>query len=61
MSGHEPASTHDIETGYLTALALRSGFTSLPLRELDTAAPALVAERCALTRFILDRTRHLGR
>jgi hypothetical protein len=56
-----PASAHDIETGYLTALALRSGFTSLPLRELDTAAPALVAERCALTRFILDRTRHLGR
>jgi hypothetical protein len=56
-----PASAHDIETGYLTALALRSGFTSLPLHELDTAEPALIAERCALTRFILDRTRHLGR
>jgi hypothetical protein len=56
-----PASAHDIETGYLTALALRSGFTSLPLQELDTAGQALIAERCALTRFILDRTRHLGR
>lgn len=54
------ASAHDSETGYLTALALRSGFTSLPLHELDTAEPALIAERCALTRFILDRTRHLG-
>ena len=55
-----PASAHDIEIGYLTALALRSGFTSLPLHELDTAEPALIAERCTLTRFILDRTRHLG-
>jgi Phosphotransferase enzyme family len=55
-----PASPHDIETGYLTALALRSGFTTLPLHELDTAEPALIAERCSLTRFILDRTRHLG-
>jgi hypothetical protein len=55
-----PASPHDIETGYLTALALRSGFTSLPLHELDTAEPALIADRCALTRFILDRTRHLS-
>ncbi len=55
-----PAAARDIETGYLTALALRSGFTSLPLHELDTAEPALIDERCALTRFILDRTRHLG-
>lgn len=55
-----PAGAHDIEIGYLTALALRSGFTSLPLHELDTAEPALIAERCTLTRFILDRTRHLG-
>jgi hypothetical protein len=55
-----PTDARDIETGYLTALALRSGFTSLPLHELDTAEPALIAERCALTRFILDRTRHLG-
>ncbi len=55
-----PASAHDIEIGYLTALALRSGFTSLPLHELDTAEPALIAERCTLTRFILDRTRNLG-
>jgi hypothetical protein len=56
-----PFDARDIETGYLTALALRSGFTSLPLHELDTIEPALIAERCALTRFILDRTRHLGR
>jgi hypothetical protein len=59
--GQRPASVHDIETGYLTTLALRSGFTSLPLQDLDSAEPASIAERCALTRFILDRTRHLGR
>jgi hypothetical protein len=56
-----PASAHDIEIGYPIALALRSGLTSLPVHELDTADPALIAERCALTRFILDRTWHLGR
>ena len=59
--GQRTAGAHDIETGYLTTLALRSGFTSLPLHDLDTAEPALIAERCALTRFILDRTQHLGR
>lgn len=56
-----PASARDIETGYLTALALRSAFTSLPLHELDTGQPALITDRCALTGFILDWTRHLGR
>jgi hypothetical protein len=56
-----PASASDVERGYVTTLALRSGFTSLPLRQLDTASPELVAQRCALTRFILDRTRRLHR
>jgi hypothetical protein len=60
-AGQRPADRRDIETGYFTTLALRSAFTSLPIRELDTANPALVAERCALTRFILHRTRNLAR
>jgi hypothetical protein len=60
-AGQQPADRQDIETGYLTTLALRSAFTSLPIRELDTAEPALIAERCALTRFILDRTWNLAR
>lgn len=59
QAGRQPASADDVERGYLATLALRAGFTSLPLRDLDTAPPSLVAERCALTRFILDRTRPL--
>jgi hypothetical protein len=56
-----PASTGDVERGYVATLALRSGFTSLPLTQLDTASPDLVAQRCALTHFILDRAQQLRR
>ena len=59
QAGFDPASASDVERGYVATLALRSGFTSLPLRQLDTASPELVAQRCALTRFILDRARQL--
>jgi hypothetical protein len=60
-AGRQPATACDIEAGYLTTLALRSGFTALPLQDLDSATPATITQRCALTRFILNRTRHLGR
>jgi hypothetical protein len=61
QAGPHPASASDVERGYVATLALRSGFTSLPLRQLDTAPPELIAQRCALTHFILDRTRRLRR
>ena len=59
QAGFHPASARDVERGYVATLALRSGFTSLPLRQLDTASPELIAQRCALTQFILDRARQL--
>jgi hypothetical protein len=56
-AGRLPVEFDDIERGYLATLVARAGFTSLPLRELDTTTPAIINERIALTRFILDRTR----
>jgi hypothetical protein len=59
QAGSHPATASDVERGYVATLALRSGFTSLPLHQLDTASPETVAQRCALTHFILDRARQL--
>ncbi len=41
-----------VEYGFVGSLMLRSGFTSLPYEALGGDAPAMFAERIALTRFI---------
>jgi hypothetical protein len=52
------ASLEQVAFGYVAALVVRAGFSSLPLERLgEPVTPALAAtfrERAALTRFVVD-------